>query len=628
MRNILLLILFSFLATFLNAQDSLTTPRSRHYVLEGIRVIAERPQESIGSIETKNYSRDIITPEFNLGESVADINGISLTTGGKSGSDISIRGFNDKQVKILLDGRPLSSGYFGSVDLNTIPLSEIKEIQVLKGPVSALYGSDTMGGVVNFITRSPDNEHLLKTGFTAKRNNTNKIFLSASRDMGDWDYWLYGSRYNTDGFMLSKDFDPTNFENGEIRDRNAREQYDLQAKLNWTFLDFHSFGIQAGYTFMDKHEITSSIYESNFRQFTDWERYQISGIASLQLSPYLKLDSNIYYDQNDDIYAEYSDPELTEMYMQWPSTLSSWKFGISEKLVWNTLDNLNTIWGYRYEKQVYNRKDNSEYADWTSNNINQHNSFLQADLEYGRLTFSTGLGVSLFKQTDREEWINHFEPSLGIYFRQNSSWKASLSYSYNTKYPTMHELFSSSSGNPNLKEESAHKYEFTFDLPFIMGSSAGSIDQKFFYNSVNDLITKDVDHYINSDHVDSYGYELSLKLHYLWEHQFDYFLIKYTDESDYELMEVAENTVNITEVVKLPWAIDLKYKASWKDERETETGSLLDSYWLHSAYVSRKIADIKLLLGLENIFDNSYMEEHGYPGEGFNFVISMEAELL
>ncbi len=254
-----LIIISIFIPLLLLAEvsDSTTTPRTRHYVLEGIRVVAEKPEESIGSIETKNFSDELLIPEFNLGGSVSDVNGVTLTTGGKSGADISIRGFSDRQIKIMLDGRPLSKGYFGSVDLNTIPLSEIKEIQVLKGPISALYGSDTMGGVVNIITRSPSNEHLIKTGFLAKRNNTNKFYISTERDLGEWDYWLYFSRYNTDGFMLSEDFKPTNFENGTVRDRNARLQYDLQSKFNWTLFDLHSFGIQASYTFMDKNEITS-----------------------------------------------------------------------------------------------------------------------------------------------------------------------------------------------------------------------------------------------------------------------------------------------------------------------------------------------------------------------------------
>ncbi len=372
-----------------------------------------------------------------------------------------------------------------------------------------------------------------------------------------------------------------------------------------------------------------SIYESLYRQFTDWKRFQLSGIASLQLTPYILLDSSVYYDQNDDTYAEYSDPDYENMYLQWPSELSSWTFGVFEKMVWENSDHLKTIWGYRYEKQVYNRKDKGEYQAWTSNNINQHNVFLQAEYKLQRISFSLGSGFSLFKQKDRENWVSHFEPAMGVYFTSANNWKTSLAFSINTKYPTLHELFSASSGNPDLKEESARKYELALDIPYIINLAAGSLSQKVFYNQVENLISKNTQQYINSDKIDSYGYEVSLKLHFLWEHRFDYFLIKYTDESDYGLLEVAENSVNIIEKIELPYEIQFKYKAEWKDERKTEnSGFLLEPYWLHSIYFSRQFNSVKLMFGLENLFDKNYQEQYGYPGEGINFVLSLEAGIL
>ncbi|MFC1887425.1 hypothetical protein ACFLYK_01300, partial [Candidatus Cloacimonadota bacterium] len=283
----------------------------------------------------------------------------------------------------------------------------------------------------------------------------------------------------------------------------------------------------------------------------------------------------------------------------------------------------------RYEKQVYNRKDNGSYLAWTSNNINQHNLFLQTEYKVNSFTFSCGLGYSLFKQKGRGDWVNHFEPALGIYYTSPANWKTSLAYSINTKYPTLHELFSASSGNPELLEESARKYELALDIPFILGTSAGSVSQKVFYNQVENLISKVSDLYINSDEIDSYGYELTFRIRYFWEHQIDYFLIKHTDKSDYTLLEVAENSVNLIEKFLLPFGFNFKYKGEWRDIRRTELeGFVLDPYWLHSVYLSRKFNNVKLLLGLENIFDENYMEKYGYPGEGFNFLISLETGLF
>ena len=107
--------------------DSLKT-KMRHYKLDGIRVIADRPQETIGAIEIIEFDPILSLPETNIAEAVERINGLHISTGGKSGSTLRIRGFDNDQIKIMLDGRPLGGGYFGNVDLNTIPVSDIKEI--------------------------------------------------------------------------------------------------------------------------------------------------------------------------------------------------------------------------------------------------------------------------------------------------------------------------------------------------------------------------------------------------------------------------------------------------------------------------------------------------------------------
>lgn len=101
-------------------------------------------------------------PFHNLGDALEDVEGIDVTRGGKAGGmNISIRGLPSDYTLILIDGKRLnqSSGAvrpngFGDVDTNFIPpLSAIERIEVVRGPMSTLYGSDAMGGVINIITR-------------------------------------------------------------------------------------------------------------------------------------------------------------------------------------------------------------------------------------------------------------------------------------------------------------------------------------------------------------------------------------------------------------------------------------------------------------------------------------------
>ena len=111
--------------------DSLKT--SRKYHIEGIKVIAEREEQTIGSIAVKDFEINI--PEIDIAETLQGLNGIDLYHSGKSGSELRIRGFENDQIKMMLDGRPPGGGYFGNVDLSTIPISEIEKIQVLKGMI-------------------------------------------------------------------------------------------------------------------------------------------------------------------------------------------------------------------------------------------------------------------------------------------------------------------------------------------------------------------------------------------------------------------------------------------------------------------------------------------------------------
>ena len=71
----------------------------------------------------------------------------------------------------------------------------------------------------------------------------------------------------------------------------------------------------------------------------------------------------------------------------------------------------------------------------------------------------------------------------------------------------------------------------------------------------------------------------------------------------------------------------MEYNTSWKDVRQTENFDL-PAYWLHSVYFNKKINRYKIMFGVENIFDLNYEEEYGYPGEGINFVLSLEGEFF
>ncbi|SET32767.1 outer membrane receptor for ferrienterochelin and colicins [Marinobacter segnicrescens] len=103
----------------------------------------------------------------NIAEALDGVEGVDIRQGtGKTGGlNISIRGLPSEYTLILVDGRRQNTGGnvtpngFGETATSFIPpLSAIERIEVIRGPMSTLYGSDAMGGVINIITRNVADE--------------------------------------------------------------------------------------------------------------------------------------------------------------------------------------------------------------------------------------------------------------------------------------------------------------------------------------------------------------------------------------------------------------------------------------------------------------------------------------
>lgn len=88
-------------------------------------------------------------------EIMSRLPGVDIAQSGGMGSNSStfIRGTESRHVLVLIDGIPLNNAGISNVpDLSQIPTSLIQRIEYIRGPRSALYGSDAIGGVINIIT--------------------------------------------------------------------------------------------------------------------------------------------------------------------------------------------------------------------------------------------------------------------------------------------------------------------------------------------------------------------------------------------------------------------------------------------------------------------------------------------
>ncbi len=134
------------------------------FTLEKLVVTATKTQKDIkdapGSVSVI-YAEDLKKRNVKtLDEAINILSGIFVKRSKglmDSTASVRMRGFNsDRYVLILLDGQPLNDAYTGGVEWGTFPINNIERIEIIRGPASALYGGNAMGGVINIITKTPD----------------------------------------------------------------------------------------------------------------------------------------------------------------------------------------------------------------------------------------------------------------------------------------------------------------------------------------------------------------------------------------------------------------------------------------------------------------------------------------
>ncbi|HEX2789602.1 MAG TPA: TonB-dependent receptor [Steroidobacteraceae bacterium] len=131
------------------------------------RTVDQATASPITTIDQTAISQSGFTTTGDLVQQLPGISGSATTAGTNNGggfgeSTIELRGLKDKRTLILLDGRRIGvfggPGASGAVDVNQIPLNIIDHVDVLKEGAGAIYGSDAIAGVVNFVTRKGVND--------------------------------------------------------------------------------------------------------------------------------------------------------------------------------------------------------------------------------------------------------------------------------------------------------------------------------------------------------------------------------------------------------------------------------------------------------------------------------------
>ncbi|QZT36366.1 TonB-dependent receptor [Halosquirtibacter xylanolyticus] len=236
----------------------------------------------------------------NIEEILAMVNPSMSFSPNAMGSFMKINGLGNDYILILVDGKRMYGDMGGNSDLNRIPLSNIKQIEIVKGASSSLYGSEAIAGVINIITKTPKNgisaSNDTYLGAYGQFRQNNQVSYKAK----GWSTSSTVSYKTSDGWQLSSVEKPSRkmIRKGQkdpvpTLAKASNEYQDRSFIQSLRFTPNDKFSLGATGTIFDKEVIYPVAYKSYNSYFTD---ANLSIDGAYTFSEKAKISFEGYYD--------------------------------------------------------------------------------------------------------------------------------------------------------------------------------------------------------------------------------------------------------------------------------------------------------------------------------------------
>jgi len=440
-----------------------------------------------------------------LGDVLATVPGLHVSPSGGPGgqSSVFLRGTNSGHVLVLRDGMPINDGSDQSDAFNfgIDTLSDIERIEVVRGPMAALYGSGAIGGVINLISRrGTAGPPLMQIDLSGGYPATIQGSAQASGVTGPFDYALTLESQSHRGF----DSTPqrmTNIYTGTpqgFRDRIATANlgytpiegtrlslflrgsetlFGFNTLGSPTFDDSNSFGTVS--SVLGRIGVTSKLFNGVYEtgvflgRLQDDRRY----LEQLDLAdPNLQAVDDRYHAYRTDF--------------QWNNTVH-----LNDLLPSTVLTSSDLTFGYEHTVDTINVRVNESFAGFPF--TQSARASMTTDAAYTGVTTTIWKRLIVTGQV-RQDWVFDNAPTtwrLGSVLLApeiGTSFKAAYGTSF--RAPSLFELYgvdsSGTVGNPALKPETAQGWEvgWTTTVPVLGHADAVTFGATYFNEQVNDLI--------------------------------------------------------------------------------------------------------------------------------------------
>ncbi|MEK2607880.1 TonB-dependent receptor [Pseudomonas shirazensis] len=421
-----------------------------------------------------------------LGDAVRDVEGVTVN-GGANESDISMRGMPGDYTLILVDGKRQSAresrvnGNAGYEQSFVPPAAAIERIEVVRGPMSSLYGSDAIGGVINVITRkvSPEWGGSIGYDYSARQH-------SAEGDAGQTTFYLSGPLkedllgLQVWGRYLDRQADA---DLEQTNGHSKADHRDLTTRLAFTPTIDHDILLEAGVTRLKNGDGVSANWATR-EQENNRDHWSLShqgrwGWATSDVALYQETTSR----------EGKATPDQTDIYGRKPEIRNR---VLDAKLVVPTTYNVSTVGLQWQENQVTDW--NQGLGDKVDYEFSVRQKALFAENEWSVTdTFALTGGL---RMDNHEEYGNHFSPRLYGVWRATDQWTLKGGVARGFKTPELRAVVEGYAylrrnrfvmlGNPDLKPETSTNYEVSALWSNRNDLSAGVT---LFYNDFQDKLS-------------------------------------------------------------------------------------------------------------------------------------------
>ena len=447
----------------------------------------------------------------NIADALKKLPGVYYTNASGLEPKISLRGTHigmSGGALVLLNGIPMNMGKFGYTDFESIPVENIQRIEVVRGPMSSLYGGDSARGVINIITRRSGKAAQGEISIINGSYNDQRYSALACGTHGKLDYNMNIKKRRQDGYREHTSLD-NYYYNGEIGFWPS-ESTRIGMYLN---IADKNRNLAKKLTEEQRREDRRKAYDYSKTENTD----VITGVNFKTEQKIFNFRSTLYYKNRDKEYRNY----LMATSTPYKENLNENVYGARSIItfkqpVLNKKSRLSLGFDYDYDKSdLKNKRAASKTAGigYTvpdpkkTGNFSRRETgvFLQEELSLLKtLILTSGVRYDSFSfdndaeydfsekgkyRYDKKPDFSKWNPKLSLLYHPTDNFSVYGSYGKSYRAPNIYDYYASGSYSAKnaytLKPETFTQYETGIRYAFTKGFN---IDTSIFHIKINDML--------------------------------------------------------------------------------------------------------------------------------------------